>query len=789
MHLSPSISNTRPRASGLAPETEAVRRKGVLLINLGTPDSTDIPDMRRYLTEFLSDPDVIKLPRGLGWLNRPLGWMIARVRSPSSAELYRSIWTERGSPLRTITEDQVAALEKTMPDTRVFYAMRYGRPAIGDVLERIEACGIEQLVIMPMYPHFSGPTTGTVQRLLHRELQRYGHKMQVTTLAPWYDDAGYTHAQAALLKEYADEQKLDPRDTLLLFSAHGLPVLYVKQGDPYVQHLKRTIDLVVERLGWPVERCKLAYQSRLGPVEWLGPYTDHLLTELAREGERRVLVCPIAFTVDCLETLEELGLRYRKAFEAAGGSMFLCPALNTFEPFIAALRELALRGPKPIQTWRDQPPLMTPASEAASCDDELKSLVMLGVSLPGLIGDEPESSMTHTDGEGLRRAKHPQCDVPALLRSVREKLPVREAWVLNTCRRFEFYGLLERDAKSDGTRRKVTAELRSNLFPHAGSDGDARINTLQGVQAWRHMLRTVTGLNSGLPGERDVMEQLDAAHRLARRAGAAGAAVKRLIERAVEFERDVRRETTWGDFKPSYCSAALSGVMKDIRITPATSRVVVIGGSTTSASITRALIEEFDFPSRNLTLLYRGHKQGGQIKLLRRAIGHGRRIRVHSYSERKVVETIVNADLVFFGIDHKKPVLDAEQVARRRDYRRRPLTVIDFNTFGSTRGLESIEGVRLVSAADLEREVAEFSRRMCDTPEFRQAVEQVEARVRDQIESIRSGDDLVNPGRTFDADAQTMPTAETAATAATAGVASRKSEHELQSCGAGSVAS
>ena len=221
------------RAGDTARQAPPAHARGVLLINLGTPDATDVPAIRRYLAEFLSDPDVIRLPTGLGWLTRPLGHLIARFRAPGSAELYRNIWTEQGSPLRTFTEAQVAALRTTLPaDVRVFYAMRYAKPAIAETPARIEAACIEQLVIVPMYPQFSGPTTGTALRELYGALHRGSHRLNVTTRNIWYDDGGYVYAQAKLIAEYAKQHLLTPDNTMLLFSAHGLPVSYVKRGDP-----------------------------------------------------------------------------------------------------------------------------------------------------------------------------------------------------------------------------------------------------------------------------------------------------------------------------------------------------------------------------------------------------------------------------------------------------------------------------------------------------------------------------------------------------------------------------
>ena len=227
-------NETSPEGGGCCgPDAHAPPGRGVLLIGLGTPDEATVPAVRRYLSEFLSDPAVIRLPRGLGWFNGPLGRLIARVRAPRSTEKYRRIWTEEGSPLACITNAQAVALESALPSGwRVFVAMRYGRPSIPDTLREIEAAGIEELVIVPMYPHFSGPTTGTAMREVYRYLETGYHGLHVATRVNWHDDHGYVNSQTELLEQYARSHGLAPDRAFLLFTLHGLPVSYVRRGDP-----------------------------------------------------------------------------------------------------------------------------------------------------------------------------------------------------------------------------------------------------------------------------------------------------------------------------------------------------------------------------------------------------------------------------------------------------------------------------------------------------------------------------------------------------------------------------
>lgn len=730
--ISSLARTTESTAEEAPPHHTQSRRNGVLLINLGTPDSPEIPDVRRYLSEFLSDPAVIQLPAGLGWLNRPLGRVIAQMRAPKSAAMYREIWTERGSPLDSITKEQASLLAKELPrGWSVFFAMRYGRPSITETLEDIAVAGIDELVVVPMYPQYSGATTGTALRALYGALKQGGYPIDVTTRHTWYDDGGYIYAQAKLINEYVKRHQLSPDDTHLVFSAHGLPVSYVQRGDPYPRHVTRTVELVTRRLGWPADRMSLAYQSRLGPAKWLGPNTDETLCGLVEGGEKRVLVCPISFTVDCLETLEEIDVRYRAEIERRGGELYLSPALNTSGLFISALKSLVLRGPRPLSRARDngRPLISKPAGPGPTIHDH-DSLVMIGVSLPDRLGGGYGVPLVYASKAGLCGTKRSQREVPELLRRICEDGHVREGMVWNTCYRFEFYGYPGNTAGAQSSEC-IVRRVRRHLLGGNGRP-EVPVNVLCGAEAWHHLMRTVVGLNSVLPGDRDVVEQLQTAHRLAQRAGTTGALLDRLVGDAVALERDVRGETEWGRFDPGYCYASLSNVVESTGLQLADCRVVVIGGSTTSRSVLRTLKERFGVPSRCMTLVYRGHS-GGQIKELRKAVGNGRRIRVQCYSEHQVIRAIADADVVFFGIDRDEPVLDNENIRACRDFESRPLTVFDFNTFGSTSGLETIPGVRLLNAKELDEAAASFADSMCATDSFARAADAAEVWIGEHV--------------------------------------------------------
>lgn len=701
------------------------RSRGVLLINLGTPDAPDRRSVQKYLAEFLSDPAVIQLPLTLGWLNRPLGHTIARFRASKSAALYHKIWTERGSPLGSITEEQAGALGAILPPNwRAFHAMRYGQPSIERTLETIAATGIEELVVIPMYPQFSGTTTGTAVRELYDCLRRGGHHFSVAVRNSWYEDGGYIYAQAKLIHEYTVAHGLSPENTRLVFSAHGLPISYVKRGDPYPTHVRRSIDLITRRLGWPADRTTMAYQSRMGPARWLEPSLGGLLQELVEAGDERVLVCPISFTADCRDTLEEIDIRYRKVVEAGGVELFLCPALNAYQPFISALKELALRGPRPVATWNEKAkPLLSKDRETDGVHRDTDALVLIGVSKANTIGDGRGPQLQYSTEVELCATKKARCELVPLLRDTCQESDVSGAFVFNTCSRFEFYGWLT-DATLNGGREQTILEVKQRLFESSELD-DLRVNVYFGGDAWHHLMRTASGLNSGLPGDKDILDQLETALRVAQRAGTADQKTERLVSDALAVERDLRAQTAWGEFDHGYCYAALARVAEKTGLSFADSRCVVFGGSTTSRSVLSALADRFEVPSRTITLVYRGHGSG-QMKLLRKAIGNGKRLRVGSYGERAALDAVVNADVVVLGIDAQEPILHADDLRGRRDFTQKPLTIIDFNTFGSTNGIETLEGVTVWTQQQLDAEVSRYSETMCAQTQFTRAVQEAE---------------------------------------------------------------
>ncbi|QFZ93349.2 ferrochelatase [Synechococcus elongatus] len=315
-------------------------RVGVLLLNLGGPERLE--DVGPFLYNLFADPEIIRLP--FPWLQKPLAWLISSLRTRKSQENYKQIGG--GSPLRRITEEQAAALRQSLSDrgqeVQVYIGMRYWHPFTEEAIAQIKADDIERLVILPLYPQFSISTSGSSFRLLQRlrdrdpELQ----KIDCVVVPSWYERSGYLQAMADLIAQEIDKLE-KPEQGHVFFSAHGVPVSYVEEaGDPYQREIEDCTRKIMETLGRS-NPWTLAYQSRVGPVEWLQPYTEDALEELAEKGVKDLVVVPISFVSEHIETLEEIDIEYREIAEEAGIERFLrVPALNTHPLFIQDLSDL-----------------------------------------------------------------------------------------------------------------------------------------------------------------------------------------------------------------------------------------------------------------------------------------------------------------------------------------------------------------------------------------------------------------------------------------------------------------
>ena len=313
-------------------------RVGVLLINLGTPDAPEARAVRRYLAEFLSDPRVIEIP-AVAW--KPiLHGIILRVRPRKSAHAYSQVWTNEGSPLAVFARRQAEKLRGRFgTSVQVEFAMRYGNPGIADAIERMTEAGCRRILTAPLYPQYCAATTATANDAVFAELARMRVQPSLRTLPPYYDDPIYIEALRENLKRQL--AALDFKPDRLLLSFHGMPQRTLDLGDPYHCHCRKTARLVGEALGMAVD---IAFQSRFGKAKWLEPATDQMLTEYPSEGVKRIAVAAPGFAADCLETLEELGIRGRETFLRSGGEQFaLLECLNDSEEGVAMLEQLIER--------------------------------------------------------------------------------------------------------------------------------------------------------------------------------------------------------------------------------------------------------------------------------------------------------------------------------------------------------------------------------------------------------------------------------------------------------------
>jgi ferrochelatase len=316
-------------------------KTGILLVNLGTPEEPTSAAVRRFLKEFLSDPRVIEYPR---WLWRLiLHGIILRIRPSRSAAAYRKIWTDDGSPLMFFSKGIADGVEKQLDmrlpgSTHIELAMSYGEPSIGSAIDRLLAKGGSRLLVLPMYPQYSGTTTASVFDAVARKLGRLRWIPETRFINQYHDEKGYIDALAASIREF---WKQNGRGTRLMFSFHGVPKSTLLNGDPYHCQCQKTARLVAAALELGDDEWVLSFQSRVGRGEWLRPYTDETVAELGKQGlDRLDVVCP-GFSTDCLETLEEIAMQNAELFSESGGEVLhYIPALNVREDHVRFLGDL-----------------------------------------------------------------------------------------------------------------------------------------------------------------------------------------------------------------------------------------------------------------------------------------------------------------------------------------------------------------------------------------------------------------------------------------------------------------
>lgn len=339
-------------------------RAAIVLVNLGTPAAPTTPAVRRYLAEFLWDPRVIDTARWLWWL--VLNLVVLRLRPPRSALAYQQVWSDGGSPLQVGTRALAQRLHEQF--TREFgdqvvvrHAMRYGEPSIPTTMRELGALGVRRMLFIPLFPQFSATTTASVLDRVGEELRNWRYPPELRFVNDYHDQPAHIEALARSVEAH---WAVKGRADRLMLSFHGIPQRYVRDGDPYRAQCGATADLVRARLGLSEEQLVLSFQSRVGREPWLQPYTDKTLEALPGQGVKRIdAMCP-GFSIDCLETLEEIAIEGRDSFLEAGGERFeFIPCLNDNDDQLTAIAELARRH---LQGWPEfERPVATGTSAGA----------------------------------------------------------------------------------------------------------------------------------------------------------------------------------------------------------------------------------------------------------------------------------------------------------------------------------------------------------------------------------------------------------------------------------------
>ncbi len=311
---------------------------GILLIQLGTPDAPTAPALKNYLRQFLSDRRVIEVPRLLWWLI--LNLQVLRTRPAESAAKYARVWSkETGSPLMHYTKRQTALLQEALPNVPVRFGMQVGNPPLADVVNEMLAQGVDRLIALPMYPQYSATTTASATDVLFSALMKLRRVPAIRIVPPYYDHPAYLDAMTTIIRE--ELGKLSWKPDHFVYSFHGIPQKYAQRGDPYATHVVRTTRGLQQRLNFPRDYWTQTFQSRFGRSAWLKPYTDDVLEKLAKKGKKKVFVALPGFTVDCLETIDEIGRESAEVFEAAGGEeLHVCPCLNDHPAWIDAMKQI-----------------------------------------------------------------------------------------------------------------------------------------------------------------------------------------------------------------------------------------------------------------------------------------------------------------------------------------------------------------------------------------------------------------------------------------------------------------
>lgn len=623
--------------------------------------------------------------------------------------------TRNGHPDHPLSPSGLAAaVERGLPKGWRVSAVVPDDGEIRAVIESAIERGSDRLVAVSLRPQFDTAFARPALEALYRCLAAHGGDLHVETRPFWHDETEYVEALAVGVTEAAAAQRISPLEAEVLFCVNGDASdlgLATAAG--------RTAELVMARIGRSDGgRARVCVFDAANGFRLPHGGPPH--------AGRPVLLCPLDPFEDPLLLAADLA----KSGVVRPTDLRACEPMGRGDRLVKSVMQLVRRGRQPAT----RSPARVLARQPVDREEFLRGLFMVGTSVPGAIAVEQGRRELHCTREQLLRVKRPHLETLELLRDVARRYPIAECWIWNTCSRFEVYGWLSPDttpAQADQAMARLAAEIQHGT--------DLRPAVLQGHDAWAHVMRTASGINSGLVGDADVFDQFDAALRTARHAGTAHERCREAAELVETAIRSLRSTTSWGRFTRRYCDTALSLMPSDVRGLLAQGKIVVVGGSTTSASSLESLRERFGTDLANITLYYRGHRVGPLMDRLVRAAGHEHLVCVEQYHDPLVTKAVAEADVAILAADQREPFLEASALLAGV----RSPVLIDFNNFGSVAGAADTR-LQLFDADCIEAGIRELNHRTCVSEDFDRAYHEAEAWIdrwlTDRFESVRPAD-------------------------------------------------
>jgi glutamyl-tRNA reductase len=562
--------------------------------------------------------------------------------------------------------------------------------SIGDAVSRLVGLGGQRLVVVPLHPQFDADLTGAALDRLYSAMSTEEIDLHLEVRSSWCDEEAYVEA-------LAEQTHLAAHCVGIMPWEGRLVIVGAKTESTHcVRQAVRTAELIARRVGWPRARAGVC----------LGDEVTWLAEDTCAEGP--VLVCPLSALDDDALNLRDLAA----ALGVESAELTVVPGLERSGMLPKVLGCLIRRGRHAVRNHDPRPPLFGSVEIRSNAAAQLAELVMIGASVKGVLGRGEGPGVAYCTAEDFKSLKRPHTEALELLRKARGEAHLSDGWLWNTCSRFELYGWVGNESGPERLERMFRGE------------SPAPMNILRGREALRHALRTAAGLNSSLAGDAEVVDQLRSCLRASEYAGVAGESARWLSEELATSAERVRSETGWGRFAHRYCRVVIDR-LRDRLPVGHDWKVLVIGGSTTSASVIETMTGSLGIDPSRITLVYRGQRSGALMKRLAEATTGGAVLQVESYEDPAVLRAVGEADVIFLAADQREAILTGAQLAASRDLSVRPMLLIDFNTFGSVDGAAHVRGVRLIGPADLEAEVTAFNRAVISQPQF--AVARAEA--------------------------------------------------------------